>query len=92
MIPLIEFLKTSGLLHHVVWWKFTHVSKVLTASIIREMILHGAVTQKIAIFILVAVRTSDLTSCDTVNYLYLLNMRIALVKGVVSVELDYLLK
>jgi hypothetical protein len=37
---------------------FTVVSEVLSASIIRAMIaLHGATTQKTAIFILAAVRT-----------------------------------
>jgi hypothetical protein len=41
--------------------KFTHVSKVLIASIIRAMsapiMLHGAIPKKTVIFVLAAVRT-----------------------------------
>jgi hypothetical protein len=48
---------SSGMLHHVVWWKFTNVSEVLTASII----LHGATFQRTVIFILTTVRTWNLT-------------------------------
>jgi hypothetical protein len=62
------------MLRRVVWYKFTDVSEELTASIIRAMMeaastseawktirLHGATSQKTVIFILAAVRTSDLT-------------------------------
>jgi hypothetical protein len=42
----------------IVWQKFTDVSEVLAPSIIRAMStrLHGATTQKTAIFMLAAVR------------------------------------
>jgi hypothetical protein len=40
------------LLLRVIWWKFTDVSEVLSASIIR----HGSPSQRIGIFILVATR------------------------------------
>jgi hypothetical protein len=48
-------------LRRVFWQKFTNVSEVLAAFIIRagalnSTRLHGATTQKIAIFILAAVR------------------------------------
>jgi hypothetical protein len=46
-------------LRRVVWWKFTDVSVLLAASIIRA--IHGATTQKTEIFILAAVRTCNLT-------------------------------
>jgi hypothetical protein len=44
-------------LRRVVWYKFTDVSEVLAASIIRGTAL---MTQKTAIFILAVVRTSNL--------------------------------
>jgi uncharacterized membrane protein len=63
--------------HHVDWYKFTNVSEVCTASIIRAIIVtlvmvavttseaytsqHSSATQKTAIFILTAVRTSNNT-------------------------------
>jgi hypothetical protein len=59
---------SSGLLRRAVWQKFTDVSEVLAASIIRVMQaplkhqytstkLHDAITQKTAIFMPAAVRT-----------------------------------
>jgi hypothetical protein len=45
---------SSGSLRRVIWYKFTDVSEVLAAFIIR------AITQKTAVFILAAVRTSNL--------------------------------
>jgi hypothetical protein len=47
-------------LRRVIWYKFTDVSEVLAASIIR--VIAGTTTQKTVIFILAAMRTSDLTS------------------------------
>jgi hypothetical protein len=47
----------------VVYYKFTDVSEVLAAFIIRAiaLMMEAATTQKTAIFILAAVRTSNLT-------------------------------
>jgi hypothetical protein len=77
---------SSGLLCCVVWWKFTDVPEVLAASIIRihwwwrqqtrlkcwqnSTRLHGATTQKTAIFIHTAVRTWNLTKNDSVLYVW----------------------
>jgi hypothetical protein len=47
--------------------KFTNVSEVLAVSIIRAM-PHGATTQKTAIFILTAVRTSNPTDFKIILY------------------------
>jgi hypothetical protein len=47
-------------LRRAVWQKFADVSEVLAASIIRAM-THGATTKKTGIFIIAAVRTSNLT-------------------------------
>jgi hypothetical protein len=45
----------------VVWYRFTDVSQVFTASIVKAMLLHGATSQKTNTFILVAVKTGNLT-------------------------------
>jgi hypothetical protein len=67
---------SAGLLPRAVWQKFTDVSEVLTASIIRanrpddgdskqnSTRLHGATTQKTTTFILTAVRTWNFTWRD----------------------------
>jgi hypothetical protein len=55
----------SEMSHHAGWWTLTDVSEQLAASTTKVMThlttLHGAASQKTAIIIFVAVRTSNLT-------------------------------